>query len=164
MGNEHSSPCVTLPSADDFAKFLQKKSTTSGVPGAPSPTFTTVPSTCHLCSFDSVSEDKLVKIIIAALSKQCYLDRCPNWLLKECANLLSPYLVTIFNISLASIEFPSVFKSSDITTLLLKKSGLDASVPSNYWPISNLTFSSKQLERMVFSRRTDHLTHNELLP
>ena len=37
-----------------------------------------------------------------------------------------------------------------IITPLLKKAGLDEYVPTNYYPVSNLTFLSKMLERIVY--------------
>ena len=47
---------------------------------------------------------------------------------------------------------------------LLKKSGLDESVPTNYRPVSNLTFLSKLLERVVHRQTIDYLLKHKLLP
>ena len=52
------------------------------------------------------------------------------------------------NKSLADGCFPSVFKRA-VVRPLLKKAGLDASQLKNYRPVSNLSFSSKLLERVV---------------
>ena len=41
--------------------------------------------------------------------------------------------------------------------LLLKKAGLDSSLPANYRPISNLSTVSKVLERLVLARLRLHL-------
>jgi len=44
---------------------------------------------------------------------------------------------------------------------LLKKAGLDRSLPVNYRPISNLSTVSKVLERLVLARLRSHLTNSE---
>ena len=46
---------------------------------------------------------------------------------------------------------------------LLKKEGLDLEVLKNYRPVSNLTFVSKILEKVVASRLDDHLSRNNLM-
>jgi retron-type reverse transcriptase len=46
---------------------------------------------------------------------------------------------------------------------LLKKAGLDQNVLKNYRPVSNLTFISKILEKVVSSRLDDHLLNNQLM-
>ena len=45
---------------------------------------------------------------------------------------------------------------------LLKKSGLDKESLKNYRPVSNLSFVSKVLERLVVRRTEAHLTENNL--
>ena len=57
---------------------------------------------------------------------------------------------------LVSVKFPLVKP-------LLKKMGL-ALVAPNYHPVSNLTFSSKVLERCVVNQFTAHCDTNNLFP
>jgi len=47
---------------------------------------------------------------------------------------------------------------------LLKKPTLDVSEKKNHRPVSNLTFLSKIIERMVAKQLTDYLQVNNLLP
>ena len=47
---------------------------------------------------------------------------------------------------------------------LSKKIGLDENVPSNFHPVSNLTFLSKVLERVILHQLVAHLSSNGLLP
>jgi len=54
-------------------------------------------------------------------------------------------------------HFPSRFKTAQVTPLL-KKQGLDKTLPSNYRPISNLNNISKILERLFLNRIQSHLT------
>ena len=51
-----------------------------------------------------------------------------------------------------------------IVTPILKKSGLDAGNVLNYRPISNLTYISKLVERMVNQQMVAYLDENKLLP
>ena len=44
---------------------------------------------------------------------------------------------------------------------LLKKAGLNRSLPVNYRPISNLSTVSKVLERLVLARLRPHLTNSK---
>ena len=46
--------------------------------------------------------------------------------------------------------------------LLLKKPGLDKEVLKNYRPVSNLSFISKVLEKVVAKRLDDHMLDNNL--
>lgn len=54
--------------------------------------------------------------------------------------------------------FPTAFK-----TVLVKKSSLDPSTPSNYRPISNLLNSSKTLEKLVFVQLNSSLNSSNKL-
>ena len=45
---------------------------------------------------------------------------------------------------------------------LVKKSGLDKEVLKNYRPVSNLSFISKVLEKVVAKRLDDHMLDNNL--
>ena len=67
------------------------------------------------------------------------------------------------NASLAEGRLPTS-QWHAIVTPMLKKPGLDADDMSNYWPVSNLSFISKVVERVVASRLNDYLVSNDLLP
>ena len=55
----------------------------------------------------AVTTDEVSKLIGSALCKTCQLDPAPTWLVKEVCALLSPFLATLFNKSLATGCFPS---------------------------------------------------------
>ena len=57
--------------------------------------------------------------------------------------------------------FPSVFKEA-LVRPLLKKPGLDREVLRNYRPVSNLSFVSKIIEKVVACRIDSHLDANSL--
>ena len=58
--------------------------------------------------------------------------------------------------------FPTQLKSA-IVIPLLKKPGCDQNVMKHYRPVSNLSFISKVIERVVASRLLDHMVMNDLL-
>ena len=63
---------------------------------------------------------------------------------------------------LASVLFQWTKKA--ITRPLLKKPSLDASDLNNYRPISNLSFLSKAVERLVDASFVAHANKNSLFP
>ena len=58
---------------------------------------------------------------------------------------------------------PSSQKTAIITPVV-KKLGLDPDEPQNYRPISNLTFISEVIERIVVEQMHAHLTECKLMP
>ena len=110
---------------------------------------------------DPCTEEELRKILMAAPAKSCSLDPIPTWLLRKCLNVLLPVLVRIINKSLQLGEVPASMKYALITPLL-KKPSLDQNEMSNYRPISNLTFLSKLLERVVALRLKQHMASEAL--
>ncbi|WP_419623957.1 hypothetical protein, partial [Thiolapillus sp.] len=98
-------------------------------------------------AFQSVSEDEVKKILTQSTIKTCELDPLPTSFLTHCLDDLLPHLTSI-NDSLHSSLFPSAFKSA-IVKPLLKKTTLNPEILKNYRPVSNLSFLSKILEKVV---------------
>jgi len=103
------------------------------------------------------------KLIHDAPNKQSWLDPLPMWLLKECSDLLSPFLSALCNTSLRNGVIPASFKTA-VVTPLIKKSSMDVNTLQNYRPISNLSFVSKLLERLVNTQLQLHADTHFLLP
>ena len=85
----------------------------------------------------------------------------PTWLLKKCEDELVPVLTLIVNTSLSCAEFPKELKRAFLTPLI-KKIILDAEILKNYRPVSNLSFLSKLIERIVCVQLVNHLDKNGL--
>ena len=113
--------------------------------------------------FSQLSVDDVVRLVKDSPSKACSLDPVPTWLVKQLIQLLAPFLTTLFNRSLSQGYLPEAFRLAKVTPIL-KKSSLDPAVLNNYWPISNLPFISKVLERAVNERMLVHLQTNVLMP
>ena len=123
----------------------------------PDQSFNGVPLNC----FSSVSLQEIRHIILKAPSKSCELDPLPSWLFKECVDELSPIVTSIVNASLNHAIVPLSLKTALIRPLL-KKPGLDKEVLKNYRPVTNLSFTSKVLEKVVAKRLDDHMLDNNL--
>jgi len=112
-------------SADDFATFFQDKVDSVHTYTQSTPLYD-VPhrSTPTLDELTVVTTDEMHTLIGAALCKTCQLDPAPTWLVKDMRGLLSPFMALLFNKSLATGCFLSVFKNA-VARPLLKKMELD---------------------------------------
>ena len=79
------------------------------------------------------------------------LDVMPPQLIKATFEVVGPSILNIINSFLATGMVPAVFKHA-VVTPVLKKQNLDATMVSNYRPISKLPFLAKLLEKVVYSQ------------
>ena len=105
--------------------------------------------------------NEISKMIRSSASKSCDLDPIPTWLLKLCLSELLPVITYIVNLSLSTSTVPYELKLALIIPLL-KKVLLDPEVLKNFRPVSNLTYLSKIIERVVVVRLNQHLIQNGL--
>lgn len=122
-------------------------------------------------SFSKFFSDKLMSItysihaisdlIVKLNSTSCRLDPTPTVLLKMCVLEVAAFITHMINCSLASAIVPAELKTAAVTPIL-KKPGLDHLNMDNYRPISNLTFLSKILEKVVASQLRSYLDINGL--
>ena len=149
---------------DAFQRYFDEKVKTvrAATDGRPSPTIS--PATAEsLSSFSPCSAAEVRKLIMQSPTKSCPLDPIPTFLLKELVDVLLPYMTAMINASLHEGCLPSEHKHA-IVTPLLKKPELDADELKNYRPVSNLTFVSKLVERVVASRLVSYLNEQDLMP
>ena len=100
---------------------------------------------------------------MASPTKSGSLDPVPTFLLREFVDLLLPYITNMVNTSLTQGRLP-VSQRHAIVTPRLKKPGLDATDMANYRPVSNVSFISKLVERVVAARLLNYLSNSGLLP
>jgi len=122
------------------------------------PAFTGTPFT----HFKPLTLSELEKVIKEITLKTCDLDPLPTQLYSDCLPELLPSVLEIINNSLQSGTVPDPFKTA-IVKPLLKKPSLDPNTLSNFRPVSNLSFISKLLERIVLNQLNSHLLYNNLL-
>ena len=154
--------CISIGQlATRFGSFFIDKITAirSAFPDAPISEDIPIPDTsdmCTLSSFQPASMEEIRRLIMASPNKSCELDPIPTPLLKICMDVLITPITTLVNKSLAEGIFPSVFKNAHVTPLL-KKASLSKEDLKNYRPVSNLSFVSKILEKVVSSRIQTHM-------
>ena len=117
------------------------------------------PPVSTLTVLRNTTEAEVWKIICKSPAKSCMLDPIPTWLIKE--SELLPVMTNIINSSLRSSQVPKSMKSAGVTPLL-KKYTLNPDILKNYRPVSNLSYISKLLVRVVAKRLTDYMTENNL--
>ena len=84
----------------------------------------------------------------------------PRRLIRECADLISPYISTILNCCLTTGIFPDDWKLAKVTPIF--KQG-DKSDMNNYRPISVISAIAKVFERIICNRLSSYLSENNIL-
>ena len=108
------------------------------------------------------TQEEIWNFILKAPSRYSELDPIPTYLLKDCLDHLLPLITAIINGSLSESKFPLSFKKA-IVRPLLKKPSLDKEGLKNYyWPVSNLSYLSQILEKVVAKRLEQHLSGHHL--
>ena len=95
-------------------------------------------------------------------TKSCKMDAIPTSVLKQITPSKVHTITKIINISLTPGIFAEEWKTA-IVHPLLKKLGSKL-IPSNYRPVSNLSFLSKLLEKCALQQFNNHCITNKLLP
>lgn len=109
--------------------------------------FTGVP----LSTLDPVTPTEVTNLLSSLTLKFSPLDAFPSQIIKMCPLSFSAIISTLANLSFATGQFPTLYKTAQITPLL-KKPNLNPDDPTNYRPISNLHTLSKILERLIMVR------------
>ena len=153
--------CISLTDlAEKFGTYFISKITnirsSFSTPNMPSSQYTQRPDLAPLISFSPVTESEILKLIKTAPAKSCDLDPIPTQLLKSCIDVLLTPITHLINLSLAEGIFPSAFKRAHVAPLL-KKPSLSKEDMKNYRPVSNLSFISKLLEKVVANRIHAHM-------
>lgn len=103
----------------------------------------------HL-TIDRLTEDEVALSMKKLKNKMtCGPDRCPSFLIRDCAVVLSRPLTIIFNLSLKQGMFPDIWKSASVCPIL--KHG-DPSDVTNYRPITLLCNFAKVFEMSLYNR------------
>ena len=137
------------PSAQSLLDYFIKKIDDIRQSTGSSPASTKLPPSPNLLhSFCLYSSDEIRKLIAVSKTKSCALDPIPTGVLKEFLDELLPIITHMCNQSLLEGQLPLSQRHATITPIV-KKPGLDCEDVKNYRPISNLTYMSKFVERLV---------------
>ena len=118
--------------------------------------------TVFLESFTMITSEELIKIISLMNKTTCSSDPFPSKLLMSHLPTIIDTITYMINLCISTSVFPSSSKSA-IVLPLIKKPGLDPQVLKNYRPVSNLSFLSKVIEKVISSRILTHIVDNDLI-
>ena len=156
---------ATEHSANDFAAFFADKTEKirQSTSSASDPVIDQRDVPAFLSDFRPVSSAEVLSLIRQLPPKQCSLDPVPTWLLKRSSLVIAPVIAAMCNASINQRTMPASHKNA-IVHPLLKKPTLDQSDLGSFRPISNLSFVSKILERLINRRLTEFMDKYSLLP
>ena len=120
------------------------------------------PSAVTLETFTPTTEEEIISIMKKSSKASCILDPIPSNLLCRLLPHIAPVIKEIVNKALSSGCFPSCMKSA-IVKPLVKKSTLNPAIFKNYRPVSNLSYVSKVIEKVIAARLLSHMQDQNLL-
>jgi hypothetical protein len=155
---------ATQLSVGDFATFFRDKvSSIRSSTAAAAASVINLRRVSSLCSFKPTDVAEIIALLKNSPSKSCDLDPIPTWQLKCLSPHIAPVICDLCNISMRTRVFPSQLKQA-LVLPLLKKPSLDLNATSSYRPISNFSFISKLIERIVCKHFADHVSSSQLFP
>ena len=102
-------------------------------------------------TFTHAKKNEISKFIKRPTTKSCDLGRIPTWLLQLCLSEVLPVITHIVNAFFSSSEVPRQLKLA-LVIPLLKKGSNRTRDSKTIRPVSNLTYISKLIERVVADR------------
>ena len=148
-----------------FQDFFERKcsSLLDEAANCSTPSFVSAPAHISFSRFSQVTPQIVASTLRSLPNKHSSGDLLPTHILKECLDILSPFLAAIVNKSFSQGEFPRRLSTACVTPIL-KRGNLDVDDPCSYRPISNLSILSKLVERLCFRQLMGHLNRFSLLP
>lgn len=125
-------------------------------------TFPSIGNDVCFTDFEAVSPSHITSVILSMPNKQSSRDLLPMKFMKECIDLLSPFLAVLVNSSITNGHFPVDLATSCVIPILKKSCG-DSDQLGSYRPIHNLPILSKLIERIVHKQLNTYLTSGEML-
>ena len=149
-----------LTNATNFDSYFYIK-TSKIIDTLPRPCIPPISSPIYSLSTFSLPTIININNLLLTVKSTCKLDPIPLCLLYSLSSLLFPFYTQIIDRSLTAGIFPSHMKYAHLIPIPKNKS-IDRSTISNYRHISNLSFISKTIERIIAKLRTYINTNNIL--
>lgn len=115
------------------------------------------------CNFLPVSPSEVKAVVIESPSTFCMIDCIPANIFKQYIDYFLLFFTGLLNLCLTTGTFPAAYRHA-IVVPLLKQPSLDMNDLKNFRPVSNLTFVSKVVERIVLKQFLKYLNDNDFLP
>jgi len=103
-----------------------------------------------------VTAAEVARLIESMNTKSSYVNFLPTSLLKEAADVISPAIAELTNLSFTTSRFPSEYKVARKTPIL-KKPNLPREKLDSFRPIAGLVNISKIMECLFLTRLQGHL-------
>src|SRR6218665_2956117 len=163
MGRSSRPPEDPSFTASDFLAMITTKTENlrASTADSPPPFFASTDSIFD--GFRPILETYLRRLLISCNLKSCELDPLPPFIIVDVVDDIAPFLLYLFNRSLSEGYLPDSQKQA-LVFPTLKKPNLDPNLCQNYHPISNLSFLSKTLERLVSLQLLPYIEQSGLLP
>ena len=107
--------------------------------------------TVELSTYQPTTEEEISNIMKNSKITSCSLDPIPSDFLMNFLPETVPVITNIVNKILISGSFTECMKSA-IVRPLIKKINMDKEILKNYRPVSNLSFLSKVVEKVIAKR------------
>ena len=115
-----------------------------------------------LSNFTPTTTDEVQQLLSKMNKTTCKLDPfCTSIIMQHSLHFI-PVYVHLINLCFSTGIFPTGFKSA-VVKPLLKKPTLDYEVLKNFRPLSNLTFLSKLIEKVIAERLVSHMQDNGMV-
>jgi hypothetical protein len=159
-----ASSSVSTHTADDFTAYFKNKVDVIRSATSSAPPLGIEARPCSVLSgMTMVTTAEITKIVSCSPAKHCSLAPASTWLVKCALPLLANTIASMCNASMSEGIFSGVLKHA-IVQPRLKKQTLDPAELCSYHPISNLSFISKTVERVVTACFSEHVETERLLP
>ena len=150
-------PNLTVEELNNYFTCLANTDQDNYSPHSPVPNFLdpSVPFSDKNFYFQSITPEMLNKFIFRSKSNSTGVDEISYTMINKSYEAIMPIILDLFNHSLQSCKFPTLWKSSLVTPIKKVK---NPSNPSDYRPISILCTLSKALERIVHFQVVEFLS------
>ena len=119
-------------------------------------------SSSRLSSFAPTTVSEVRELLSIMNQTTCSLDPFNTKIIMQHSEQFINVFVYIINLCFSSGIFPASFKAA-VVKPLLKKPCLDSEILKNFRPVSNLTFLSKLIEKVIARRLFAHLQDNGIM-
>ena len=104
-----------------------------------------------------------VNVLLSKINKTtCMFDPFPTRLLLNFSHLFIDVIVRIIYLTFSTASFRVAFKSAVVKSLF-KKITLDCDILKTFYPVSNLPYLSKLIEKVIAIQLVEHMRQNAIM-
>ena len=116
---------------------------------------------CELIKFSKVDNEMVRKTVNKLKTKTSKIDPIPTQYIKECIDILAPFITCIINNIFESGIHPALLKQATLTPVIKKPTNNPEDLKS-YRPVCQNTFISKVVDTILHNQLKEYLNDNKL--